>query len=81
MPCHMKIPQLKIRTDASFSMKCQSEHYIGTSPFISLKIGMVNDFVIEYMHLILLEIVRRIISAIFSKVPYKLSSLQKSLVE
>ena len=69
------------RTDDSFRMKRQSEHHIGTSPFISLEVDMINDFVIDYMHLVLLGIVRRIISTFFSKAPYKLSSAQKSLLE
>ncbi|XP_077548137.1 uncharacterized protein LOC144160923 [Haemaphysalis longicornis] len=57
----MTFPDTKaaLRTDASFAAQCQEEHHTGTSPFCRLGIGMVTQFPIDYMHLVLLGVVRK----------------------
>ena len=40
------------RTDTTFREKSQPEHHVGTSPFVSLNINIINVFVYDYMHLI-----------------------------
>lgn len=69
------------RDDLSFRNKTQPEHHIGTSPLTCLNIDIVNVFVIDYMHSILLGIVRRIVNCFINKVPYKMSSYQKHILE
>ena len=49
------------RTDVSFDELDDPEHHRGVSPLSELGIGMVSHFVIDYMHLICLGVVRRLI--------------------
>ena len=49
------------RTDVSFDELDDPEHHRGESPLSELGIGMVSHFVIDYMHLICLGVVRRLI--------------------
>ena len=69
------------RTDESFRNKAQPEHHIGTSPFASLSIDLIQTFTYDYMHLILLGIVKKLIGLFLKKLPYKLSTTQKNSVE
>ena len=69
------------RTDTSFREKSQPEHHVGTSPFVSLNINIINVFVYDYMHLILLGIVRKLVNLYLREIPYKMSTTQKHLVE
>jgi hypothetical protein len=38
------------------------EHHYGTSPLAQLPIGLVSDFVLDYMHLVCLDVVRRMLN-------------------
>ena len=67
------------RDNISFRAKSQPEHHIGTSPFTILNVDMVSVFVYDYLHVILLGIVRKMM-LFWNKVPHKLSSSQKSIV-
>jgi hypothetical protein len=49
------------RTDASFDEMRDADHHKGRSPLSELGIGMVSMFVLDYMHLICLGVVRRLI--------------------
>lgn len=69
------------RDNISFRAKSQPEHHIGDSPFTALNIDMVNVFVYDYLHVILLGIVRKLMSLFWNKVPFKISVSQKSVVE
>ncbi|CAN7942719.1 unnamed protein product, partial [Ixodes hexagonus] len=50
-----------LRTDHSFAAKHQEEHHTGESPFSQLGIGMVSQFPIDYMRLVLLGVVRKFV--------------------
>ena len=48
-------------TDHSFRNKIDSYHHIGTTPLIELPIDMINTFYIDYMHCLLLGVMRTLI--------------------
>ena len=50
-----------LRTDSSFRHQRNPEHHHGISPLVNLPIDMVQSFPLEYMHLICLGVVRRLI--------------------
>ena len=51
-----------LRTDESFKAKLQSDHHKdGESPLTDINIGMVSQFVLDYMHLVCLGVVRKLI--------------------
>ncbi|CAN7937142.1 unnamed protein product [Ixodes hexagonus] len=51
----------ELRSDSSFSERKQAEHHTEASPFASLGIGMVSCFPIDYMHMVLLGVVRKFV--------------------
>ena len=69
------------RTHASFLQKEQSDHHIGVSPLETLTgINMISMFVLDYMHLILLGIVRRLLQMWWNMVPFKFSCNAKIII-
>ncbi len=50
-----------LRSDASFRAKVDSDHHTGTSPFCKLNINMISSFPYDYMHMVCLGVVRRIL--------------------
>ena len=75
------------RTDVSFLSKCQSEHHkVGPIPHIAkLKVGMVSSFVLDYMHLCCIGIMKRLLgrwnSSKKAQTKCHLSVAQKELLE
>lgn len=51
--------QAPLRDDASFAARLQEQHHTGVSPFEQLGLEMVSQLPIDYMHLVLLGVVRR----------------------
>jgi len=51
----------RLRSDIEFSEMSQEEHHLGVSPLAVLSIGMVSQFVLDYMHLVCLGVTRRLI--------------------
>ena len=49
------------RTDASFDDMSNVEHHLAPSPFRVLPIGMVSQFPLDYMHLVCLVVMKRLI--------------------
>jgi len=45
----------------SFDEMVDEDHHLSRSPLASLGVGMVSQFVLDYMHLICLGVVRRLI--------------------
>lgn len=50
-----------LRTDESFRLRLNPEHHTGTSPFESIPLGMVTHFTLDYMHLICLGVVKKLL--------------------
>ena len=55
-----------LRTDDSFKHKQDEEHRIGVNPFEGLNLGMVSQFPIDYMHLVCLGVMRRLLNLMIS---------------
>jgi hypothetical protein len=51
-----------LRTDAEFLAMTDEEHHHGTTPLAQLPIGLVSDFVLDYMHLVCLGVVTRMLN-------------------
>ncbi|XP_077518709.1 uncharacterized protein LOC144128830 [Amblyomma americanum] len=50
-----------LRTDQAFADQTQAEHHKGISPLTSIGIPMVTRFPLDYMHLVCLGVVRKLI--------------------
>jgi hypothetical protein len=50
-----------LRTDAAFDEMIDDDHHCGSSPLVQLGIGMVSQFALDYMHLVCLGVVRRLL--------------------
>ena len=59
----MTFPEINapLRTDSQFSEMTNEEHHSGISPFSDLPLGMVTQFPIDYMHLVCLGVVKRLL--------------------
>nr|XP_047125729.1 uncharacterized protein LOC124807648 [Hydra vulgaris] len=53
-----------LRTDEGFRMQADKKHHIDNtiSPFLELSFGMVSSFPLDYMHLVCLGVVKRMIN-------------------
>lgn len=51
-----------LRTDAEFDEMLDEEHHRDMSPLRELGVGLVTSFVLDYMHLVCLGIVRKLVS-------------------
>lgn len=49
------------RTDESFKAQSQSDHHKGESALSKINIGLVSQFVLDFMHLVCLGVVRKLI--------------------
>ena len=68
------------RTHTAFMMQTDSDHHVGKSPLEQLSIDFIKDFVLDYMHAILLGSMKRLLNLWFTKIPYKVSSQTKTSV-
>jgi hypothetical protein len=50
-----------LRTENSFRNKTYKNHHVGTSPLLPLHLGMISSFPLDYMHLVLLCVFKRLI--------------------
>jgi hypothetical protein len=50
-----------LRTDFDFVNKTDQSHHAGTSPLLQLEIGLVSDIVLDYMHLVCLGVVKKLL--------------------
>lgn len=64
------ITDAELRTDESFKDMSDERHHIGCSILTSLPIGMVSQFPVDYMHLVCLGVVRKLVS-LWTKGPLK----------
>lgn len=51
----------RVRTDQSFAGRLQPEHHLHTSALEALPIGIISQIPLDYMHLVCLEVVKRIL--------------------
>lgn len=51
-----------LRTDVQFDEMTNAAHHTGHSPFSDLNIGMVTQFPIDFMHLVCLGVVKRLLT-------------------
>ena len=51
-----------LRNDAHFVDHFDPRHQTATSPLLELSIGLVTYFVLDYMHLVCLEVMRKMIN-------------------
>ena len=66
-----------LRTDATFRNREQPQHHTGSSPLEQLDIDMVMSFPFDYMHLVLLGVMRKLLNIWLNKLPFKISSNAK----
>ena len=80
----MTFPEVNspVRTDLSFEMMSDDEHHTGKSPLVDAGIGMVSSFPHDYMHLLCLGVVRRLLDSWIAPGPLlcRLSSHQMQLI-
>ncbi len=70
-----------LRTDSSFLEQVDSDHHVGFSPLCELNIGLVTQVVLDYMHLVCLGIMRKLIHYWTDGAPNKKVKLPSKLVK
>ena len=58
-----------LRTNVSFEERIDDEHHKGPNPFQGINIGMVTQFPIDYMHLVCLGVMKKLLSFWLGKGP------------
>lgn len=51
----------ELRTDCQFDEMSQIPHHLGQSPFNKISLGMVSQFPLDYMHLVCLGVMKRLL--------------------
>lgn len=73
--CYPKVNYNK-RTNENFRSKVQLQHHTGTSILEKIpSIDMVNSFPLEYMHLVCLGVMKKLLLNIWLSVPHKLPKI------
>lgn len=68
---------VELRTNDSFRSKSQPEHHTSDSPLLQLSLDMISQFPLDYLHLVCLGVMRKLLNIwCRGKVPYKQSQLQ-----
>lgn len=70
------------RTDRSFRMQEQSEHHIGVSPLLQIypPINMINQFVLDFMHLCCIGVMKKLLEFWLENAAFKFSYRQKQIL-
>ena len=58
-----------LRTDVTFDEMSDKDHHTGVSPLTKLNVGMVSQFPMDYMHLVCLGVMKRLIG-LWKKRPF-----------
>ena len=69
-----------LRSDDSFVSRPDAHHHRGEeiSCLAQAGVGMTSQFPLDYMHLVLLRVSKRLMNAWFKVVPHKLSKVQRN---
>jgi hypothetical protein len=59
---YFPVESAPLRTDASFRSQTDSNHHSGETPLLRLNVGLVSQFVLDYMHLVCLGVTKKIIT-------------------
>lgn len=81
--CFPDVNNLSLRNDSDYRLKSHEEHHTGTSILETIPgIDMISDFPLDYMHLICLGVVKKLIVSLWieGKPTTKLSSHQISII-
>jgi len=81
---HVVLPNLNapLRSDESFRMKLQPEHHSDVSPLEALPINMVTQNALDYMHLVCLGVMKRMVEEWMDRTNgVRLNSTSKKLIE
>lgn len=73
-----------LRSDDSFAQMTDRKHHSDDgehSPLLRTGIGMVSQFPLDYLHLVLLGVMRRLLNMWLEIIPYKLSSFRRNSFE
>ena len=72
----------QLRTDQSFRMQEHRGHHNVSSPLLDLQVGLVSQVPLEYMHLVCLGVMRKILNlwTSSSKTKYKLSRFNVEVI-
>ncbi|XP_045023694.1 uncharacterized protein LOC123468102 [Daphnia magna] len=57
-----EVTDVSLRTNASFRAQLNKQHHKGFSPLLELKIDMISCFPLDYMHLVLLGVFKRLLT-------------------
>lgn len=87
--CFPNTNNIRLRTDSSFRQKLQEEHHLGTSLIEQIPgIDMVNSFPLDYMHLVCLGVVKKLIVTLWvngkpsTKLSFhQISSISRALID
>ncbi|CAH0558945.1 unnamed protein product [Brassicogethes aeneus] len=80
--CYENIENLQLRTDAEFRLNLDQNHHVGSTLLMELpKFDLIKDIPLDYMHLVCLGVVKRLICNktfgwVSGKRPFKLSATQ-----
>lgn len=50
-----------LRTDADFALQSDKSHHVGVSPLLALNVGLVAKVPLDYMHLVCLGVVKKLL--------------------
>ena len=53
--------EAELRTDVQFDEMVDDGHHVGVSPLVELSLGMVSQFPLDYMHLVCMGVMRRLL--------------------
>lgn len=78
--CRYK-PPADLYSDKSFSERWYEPHHVSNSPLEKLKLGMITNIPIDYMHLICLGVVKKFLTVFYEgKRPHKLAPKHIALI-
>lgn len=81
---HVILPEIDspLRSDETFKQRLHPEHHTGSSLLEDLEIGMVSQIALDYMHLVCLGVVKRLISNLLKgPLTYRITAQSKKSID